>query len=140
MSNLDWADEGSILHNLLLAELDEESRQLFWQVHELPHGCVLLRFLDDHARTFMTIEDIAFHLREPSEQVKNVLRGLIDLGLVEQTDAGGISVFGLVSEPSQRQVVDGLFAWQRRWLDRLSHIAQAIGGTGTRAKQGSIED
>lgn len=140
MLNLDWSNEESILRSLLLSELDEERRTLFLQVHQLQHGCALLHFMDENARTLMTAEDIAFHLRAPPEQVENDLRALADLGLIEQKEVGEFAIFGLVSDPSRRQLVDDLFAWQRRWIERLSRIARAIGGTGVPAEHGPIGD
>ncbi len=73
----------------LLAELEPEVRALFTQVRGIDGGCLLLRFLDEHANALMTVEDIAFHLCEPSGVVENTLYAMRELGLVREVVVAG---------------------------------------------------
>lgn len=124
---LDWSDEETILHNLLLTELDEESQTLFTQVYPLEHGCPLLHFLFDNGRTRFTAEDIAFNLKAPPASVEWSLHVLVERGLVSRTDIAGISFFSLTEDREGQQRVGRLCAWQGRWQARLARMARLIG-------------
>jgi hypothetical protein len=128
MDTPDWSDGKSILETLLLADMDEMKRALIAQVHEITSGCALLHFLDENSRAQLTADDIAFHLQEPPSQVERSLRSLVNLGLVNETEAAGIRLFGLSSDPARRQGTHDLFNWQHEWHTRLERIQNLVDG------------
>ena len=123
-----WFEDDSALQELLYAELDDRRRELFNRVHRLAYGCAILHFLIDHPRELLTIEDIAFHLRESERIIGKSLYGLADLGLIRCVEAEGLAFFGLGNDRRKLRLVQDLFQWQRRWHTRLGRMEGLLDG------------
>lgn len=113
---------------VLLADLDEQVRELVLQVSDLELGLVLLRFLHANGRTFLTADDLAFHIGERPEHVERDLGALVQLGLVEQAQFSGVTLFSLTSQPRKQRIVRELAAWQDRWDERLTQVKYRLLG------------
>ncbi len=116
------------LQGLLFSDLDAAPRELFQRVHQLPGGCALLNYLDEHPHELLTAEDLAYHARQARAPVEQSLCALSELGLVRQVTAAATTFFGLNPDPEARRQVRALFDWQRRWHTRLARIEQLVNG------------
>jgi hypothetical protein len=128
MAKFQWLDDESNLHEMVYGELDTHLRDLFTQVRLLDGGGTLLRFMQAHANTLSTVDDIAYHLAAPAPAVEKSLRTLVKLGLVRHIDAADITLYGITNDPDRRRLVRDLCAWQDRWHTRLTQIERAIEG------------
>jgi hypothetical protein len=131
MARFQWLDDETHIRQVVLEELGASKKALFAQVSSLECGCSLLRFLDQHAKTLMTIDDIAYHLVEPHGKVACSLAKMIEMGLVRRVDAAGLVLYGITEEPDKRRVIHGLCQWQDHWLARLAEIERVINGAST---------
>jgi hypothetical protein len=131
MARFQWLDDETHIRQVVLEELSASRKALFAQVSSLECGCSLLRFLDQHANTLMTIDDIAYHLVEPYDKVACSLAQMIDMGLVRRVEAAGLVLYSVTEEPEKRRVIHGLCQWQDRWLARLAEIERVINGENT---------
>jgi len=127
MATLEWLDDESLTPEILLAELEQNVRALFNQVCAFDGGGALLRFLDAHANTLMTIDDIAYHLTEANATVESGMRAMAQLGLARKIEVQGFRFYGITTDPAQRQLVRELCAGQDRWHARLERIERSVG-------------
>jgi hypothetical protein len=116
------------IEQMLLAELEPRSRELFFKARRLKCGCSLLRFLNQRGNVLMTVEDIAYNLGTSRALVERDLQTLSRLGLVSRVSVVGVVFFGLTEDPEMRRAVCGLCRWQHQ---RLSEIQGIINGQGT---------
>ncbi len=128
MTRFQWLDDETHIRQLVLEELGAGTKDLFAQVSLFECGCSLLRFLDQHANTLMTIDDIAYHLVEPYEEVACSLEKMIEMGLVRRVEAAGLVLYGVSQEMDERRLIHDLCQWQDRWLARLAEIERVING------------
>ncbi len=128
MARFQWLDDETHMREVVLSELGAGMKDLFAEASSLDGGCPLLRFLDQHANTLMTIEDVAYHLVEPQAKVARALDKMIDLGLVRRVDAAGIVLYGVTELPEKRRLMHNLCEWQDRWRTRLEEIERLING------------
>lgn len=128
MARFQWLDDETHIRQVVLDELGAGTKDLFAKVSSLECGCSLLRFLDRHENTLMTIDDIAYHLVEPHSKVARSLDEMIDMRLVRRVEAAGFVLYGITEEPDRRRLVHGLCQWQDRWLARLAEIERVING------------
>jgi hypothetical protein len=131
MARFQWLDDETHIRQVVLTELGAGTKDLFAQVSSLECGCSLLRFLDQHANTLMTIDDIAYHLVEPYGEVACSLEKMIGMGLVRRVEAAGLVLYGITEEPDRSRLIHELCQWQDRWLARLAEIERVINGEST---------
>ncbi len=131
MARFQWLDDETRIREVVFGELGTSMKDLFAEVSSLEGGCSLLRFLDQHANTLMTIDDIAYHLVEPHARVARSLNKMIDLGLVKRVEAAGLVLYGVTDEPDNRRLMHSLCLWQDRWHARLLEIERLINGGTT---------
>ncbi len=131
MARFQWLDDETQIRQVVFGELGTSMKDLFAQVSSLEGGCSLLRFLDQHANTVMTIDDISYHLVEPHAKVARSLGKMIDLGLVKRVEAAGLELYGVTEQPEKRRLMHNLCLWQDRWLARLEEIERLINGDRT---------
>ncbi len=131
MVGFQWLDDETHMREMVLADLGGGMKDLFAQASSLDGGCALLRFLDQHANTLMTSEDIAYHLVEPQAKVSDALDRMINLGLVRRVNAAGLVWYGVTEQPDKRRLMHNLCEWQSRWRTRLDEIERLINGERT---------
>ncbi len=131
MARFQWLDDETHIRQVVLDELGAGTKDLFAQVSSLECGCSLLRFLDQHANTLMTVDDIAYHLVEPRGKVACSLDKMIEMGLVRRVEAAGLALYGVTERSDRRRMMRGLCQWQDRWLARLAEIKRVIDGEST---------
>lgn len=127
MVMIDSVDADSVLEQLLLAELQIDEKRTFSKVAALTHGTMLLTFLDSNSNTLSAADAIAFRLGADVEAVEAGLSGLLRLGLVRRLDVGP-RLWGLTENPTRRQTVKNLVAWQNRWRVRLAQLDRVVRG------------
>ncbi len=113
---------------LLFGELEEDLKALVRRVHQLDCGCALLRFLSNRSRQWLTVEDIAFHLKSDVMCAGTSLQGLVALGLVQVREIIGIPFWALTTSPRERQWVESLCTWRNHWQHILGQLEQAVEG------------
>lgn len=128
MPQLQWLDDEQLIHDRMLEELEKRMQNMLNQLRGIDGGLALLNFLYANANTLMTIEDIAYFLKQPHTVVERNLYTLVDLGLARWTNVVGLTFFGLTADPERRQLVRDLFDWQKRWQARLARIESVIEG------------
>ncbi len=116
------------LSTVLLADLDEQVKELLLQISDLDLGLVLLRFLHAHDRTYLTADDLAFQIGKSPERVEKDLDALVRLGVVEKSYISGVTLFCLTSHPRKQRTVRELTAWQDRWDNRLTEVKYRLLG------------
>ncbi len=121
-------DDESRLRDLLLSELDEEERELLICVHRLGNGCAILGYMDEHPNELLTLDDLAFHIRESRRQLEPSVRELLALRLLRRKDLADMTFYGLAEAPAIRSHVHELFNWQRGWHTRLARIENMVSG------------
>lgn len=117
------------LESLLLAELNDRTRDLFADVTALSCGMSLLVFLNEHSNSYSTVDAIAFRLGESPERVESSLKGLAEHGLAKRMDVGP-TLWGLTTDPTLRETAEDLIGWKNRWQARLAKVERAILGHG----------
>lgn len=132
-------DDEQLIQDWMLEGAKQQMRVLFGWVHMLADGFRLLRFLHLNANTLMTMEDIAYLLKQPLAAVERNLYAMVDFGLVRWTDVAGLAFFGLTTDLERRQVVRELYEWQNCWRARQARIGQVINGKAENSFQPDVE-
>jgi hypothetical protein len=127
MTMLESVNGDQVLEALLLSELNEDEQMVFNCVAALDSGCSLLAYLDANATTLSSSNALALRLGEDAESVQQALKEMYQLGLVRQLDIGP-TLWGLTTEPEQRELAHNLVAWQNRWQFRLAKLDRVIHG------------
>lgn len=86
-----------------------------------------LNFLHSHPRTFLTLDDVAYHLARPIEEIERDLQKLTQLQLVQTQRVTLVTFYALTREPAKQQLAHELCAWQQSWETRLHELALLIG-------------
>ncbi len=128
MERIVWDDNVLPSPQTLIAGLDESVQALFRQLCGLDGGSRLLRFLHANSNSVLTVDDIAYHLKQTPSTVECNLHKLVELGWARRLDLPGLTWFGLTADPQKRKIVRELFAWQEHWNARLERIRLAIEG------------
>ncbi len=128
MARFQWPDDEARIRQIVLEDLGTGMRQMFAQISDVDGGWALLRFLDQNAKTLMTLEDIAFRLGESTGTIQNAVCVMDDLGLMRSLGAAGITLFGITDNPEKRRLVHALCSWQDHWHARLAGIERVING------------
>ncbi len=116
------------IEEMVLAELEPRTRELFGKVRHLEYGCSILRFLNQRGNVLITLEDIAYHLEAKKSPIERDLYALVKLGLVARITVVGVVFFGLVEDVQVRCAVHDLYCWQDYWHARLSEIESIVNG------------
>lgn len=127
--NLTEIDELSLLSpQVLVNGMDENARALFEQASRLQGGLALLRFLNENANALLTVEDLAFQVKQPAVQVGRNIRKLVEWGWARELELPDCAWFGLTRDAGKRKVIVELFRWQNRWLAKLERLKLALDG------------
>ncbi len=118
------------IEEMVLAELEPRTRELFSKVRRLEYGCSVLRFLSQRGNVLITVEDIAYHLEAKKSPIERDLMALLKLGLVCRVTVVGVVFFGLAEDAEVRRAVRDLSRWQDYWHERLSEIESIVTGRG----------
>lgn len=121
-------DQDQVIQKLVLGDLDEKILQILNQLCVGKCGVALLRYLDVHANSLHTLEDIAYSLRESCSDVECGLNTLQELGLACELRIAGISFFGATPDQNGRVRIRELRAWQERWRVRIKRIERLVDG------------
>ncbi len=116
------------IEEMLLAELEPRTRELFVTARSFKCGCSILRFLNQRGNLLMTVDDIAYHLKTSRVLVEQDLQALSKLGLVSRVSMVGVVFYGLTEDSELRRIVRDLCRWQDDWHARLSTIEGIING------------
>ncbi len=119
-------DKGA--QEIVLSELDDANQELFAQVCGHKCGIALLRFLDAHPNSWLTLHDIAYRMKTATEDIECGLAALKDLGLVHIQRIADLEFFRATTDPARRQMIRDLCWWQDRWLGRIERIEQLVLG------------
>ncbi len=128
MAELRLFDDDKVTQELVLGELDAHIQELFSQICVRKCGVALVRFLEAHANSLHTTQDIAFYLRADDTDVACGLSALAELGLAHAQNIGGLAFFGATTDPAVRQLIRDLCLWQDRWQGRIARIEQLVFG------------
>ncbi len=111
-----------------LDELCPRLRPLIAGVMDCECGCEALDFFRRRPLTWLEASDIAYHLRQPNDQIAAALNRLSALGLLERfTVLGSWTFYGLTRSAEILNALEQFWAWRDDWhtrMDRLKHELQ----------------
>lgn len=130
MPRLHWLDDERIVQDMLFEDAENHVRDLFCRLLALDGGFDLLLFLATKANSLMTVEDIAYFVKQPPTTIKSTLEAMVDLGLARRADVVGLAFFGLTTDSKQQQSIHDLLTWRTKWRSRADRIGSVIDGKG----------
>lgn len=128
MSQLHWLDDERLVKDMVLEKAESHVRDLFNRLQALEGGFELLLFLATKANSLMTVEDIAYFVKQPPLTAKSTLEAMVDLGLARRADVVGLAFFGITVDSKQQQSIRDLLAWRSTWRTRADRIESVIDG------------
>jgi hypothetical protein len=132
MTQLHWLDDERLVQDMVLEKAEAHVRDLFNRLQALEGGFELLLFLATKVNSLMTVEDIAYFVKQPATSAKSTLEAMVDLGLARRADVVGLAFFGITVDSKQQQSIRDLLAWRSTWRTRADRIESVIDGKGGR--------
>ncbi len=128
MLHLHWLDDERLTQDVVLEEAENHVRDLFDQLQALEGGLDLLTFLATKANSLMTVEDIAYFVKQPPATVNSTLEAMVELGVARRADVIGLAFFGIAADSQKQQSIRDLFTWRKAWRSRADRIESVLDG------------
>ena len=87
----------------------------------------VLGFFHRYGQTAIQVGDLAYWVDADEGEVRQVLDGLAELGLVQRLYACGLTFYELNRDQEVLTRLDELFAWQGKWQTQLHRLERMIG-------------
>jgi len=121
-------DNRNLDKEIPFSNLSLPAQRLFTQLSRLECGYLIVCFLHARSTTYLTPEDLAYHLAQPVESVAEDLLVLEQHNLVQQIKVAEVSFYCLKVESEQGQLLDELWHWQMQWDKRIRQMQCLIWG------------
>ncbi len=128
INEIRWDETEHLTSSVLVADLDEDMRALFFELRQLDGGYALLRLLNSRKNSILTTDDLAYYLKQPEQLVERNALKLVELGWARQVDVLDWSWFGLTEDPQRREIVQALIDWEGLWYRRLDEFQRLLDG------------
>ena len=110
-----------------LDELCPRLRPLIACVMNCECGCEALDFFRHRPLTWLEASDIAYHLRQPYDQVVAALNQLTALGILERfTVLGSWTFYGLTQSAEILNALEQFWAWRDDWHMRMEQVKHEL--------------
>lgn len=112
--------------NEFLEGLCPQVRPLIAAVMECECGCEALDLLYSRQRTWMETADIAYHMRQPVEQIVTVLERLHYFLVLDRRDIFGMVFYHLTKNQEILQALDQYWTCRELWRSRWQETQDAL--------------
>lgn len=108
-------------------ELCPRLRPLIGCVMDCECGSEVVEFFRRRSRTWLEASDIAYHLRQPYDQVVAALNQLTALGILERlTVLGSWTFYGLTQSAKILNALEQFWAWRDDWRTRMEQLKHEL--------------
>ena len=105
-----------------LNELCPRARPLIAQIVERESECEVLDFFRRRPRTWLEVDDIAYHLRRPHAQVNEMLCWLANAEIVQCRTISSLTFYGLTCDLECLGALEQFWAWREDWHSHLEWV------------------
>ncbi len=101
-------------------------RHLFDQIIVLDGCFPVLYYLETNSNTLHTLTDIAYHLHQSRDMVKQNLAHIAAWGLARQVNFAGISFYGITAHFERRLLVQELCVFHYHWQAAQDQVEDTL--------------
>ncbi len=105
-----------------LDELCPRLRPIARRIMSCTCGCEVLDFFRYRTRVWLEAADIAYHLRQSTNQVVAALNLLTAIGLLERREIFGVAFYAMTQEQEVLNALDQFWAVRDDWYARLEQV------------------
>jgi hypothetical protein len=101
-------------------------RPLIVRVLDCKCGCHVLDFFRRRPLTWLEASDIAYHLRQPDDEVVTALNHLANIGIVQRLIVLGYSFCGLTRDADALEAIEQFWVWRDIRHAHLERVSDAL--------------
>ena len=116
----------TITREEFLDDLCPRVRPIIAAIMECECGCEALDVLYSRPRTWTETADLAYHLRQPVEQVVPTLERFLSVGVLSRRDLFGMVFYRLTEDQEMRQALDQYWTWREVWRRHWQETQNAL--------------